>query len=238
MKIHARGHTPLKVVFSTIFVKNRARAFVGLALMSAQAFFYNAIFFTFALVLDNFYHVEVKNVGWYMLPFAIGNAVGPLVLGPLFDKIGRKVMIAFTYAVSGILLIISGWLFAIGWMTATEQVVAWAVIFFFASSAAGAAYLTVSEIFPVEIRALAIAIFYAFGTGIGGIVGPFAFGWLIGTGDKWIVFYGYVFAAVLMLGAAVAEAIWGVAAEGKSLEDISEPLSAASLETVEHQALQ
>ena len=228
MTIHARGHTPLAVVFKTIFVKNRERAIVGLALMAAQAFFYNAIFFTFAQVLDTYYNVAVKNTGWYMLPFAVGNALGPLILGPLFDKIGRKPMIAGTYAISGILLVISGWLFAMGYLTATEQVVCWSVIFFFASSAAGAAYLTVSEVFPVEIRALAIAIFYAFGTGIGGVIGPVAFGWLIGTGDKWMLFYGYVFAAVLMLGAAALEAVWGVAAEGKSLEDISEPLSAAA----------
>ena len=227
MTIHARGHTPLSVVFKTIFVKNRERAIVGLALMAAQAFFYNAIFFTFAQVLDSYYHVAVKNTGWYMLPFAVGNALGPLILGPLFDKIGRKPMIAGTYAISGILLVISGWLFATGRLTATEQVVCWSVIFFFASSAAGAAYLTVSEVFPVEIRALAIAIFYAFGTGIGGVIGPVAFGWLIGTGDRWMLFYGYVFAAALMLGAAALEAVWGVAAEGKSLEDISEPLSAA-----------
>ena len=228
MTIHARDHTPLGVVFKTIFVKNRDRAIVGLALMAAQAFFYNAIFFTFAQVLDTYYHVEVKNTGWYMLPFAIGNAFGPLVLGPLFDKIGRKPMISFTYAISGVLLVVSGWLFATGVLTATEQVIAWSVIFFFASSAAGAAYLTVSEVFPVEIRALAIAIFYAFGTAIGGIAGPLAFGWLIGTGDKWMLFWGYVFAAALMIGAAVLEAIWGVAAEGKSLEDVSEPLSAAA----------
>lgn len=228
MRIHARGHTPLSVVFKTIFVDNRERAIVGLALMAAQAFFYNAIFFTFAQVLDRYYNVEVKNTGWYMLPFAIGNAVGPLVLGPLFDKIGRKPMIAATYAISGILLVVSGWLFATGRLTATEQVIAWSAIFFFASSAAGAAYLTVSEVFPVEIRALAIAIFYAFGTGIGGVIGPLAFGWLIGTGDKWMLLYGYIFAAILMLGAAVSEAIWGVAAEGRALEDVSAPLSATS----------
>ena len=228
MKIHARGHTPLNIVFSTIFVKNRSRAMVGLALMAAQAFFYNAIFFTFAQVLDSYYHVEVKNTGWYMLPFAIGNAFGPLILGPLFDKIGRKPMIAGTYALSGVLLVVSGWMFATGILSATEQVVAWSVIFFFASSAAGAAYLTVSEVFPVEIRALAIAIFYAFGTGIGGVVGPVAFGYLIGTGDKWMLFYGYLFAAALMIGAGIMEAIWGVAAEGRSLEDVSEPLSSAA----------
>ncbi len=227
MTIHARDHTPLRAVFTTIFVKNRKRAIVGLALMAAQAFFYNAIFFTFAQVLDSYYHVEVRNTGWYMLPFAIGNAFGPIVLGPLFDSFGRKPMITFTYATSGILLVISGWLFATGRLSATEQVIAWSVIFFFASSAAGAAYLTVSEVFPVEIRALAIAIFYAAGTAIGGVGGPVAFGWLIGTGEKWMLFYGYVFAAVLMLGAAALEAAWGVAAEGKSLEEISEPLSAA-----------
>ncbi len=228
MTIHARDHTPLRIVFSTIFVKNRERAIVGLALMAAQAFFYNAIFFTFSQVLEVYYHVEIKNVGWYMLPFAIGNALGPLVLGPLFDKIGRKPMIAGTYALSGILLIASGWLFAAGLMSATQQVIAWAVIFFFASSAAGAAYLTVSEVFPVEIRALAIAIFYAFGTAIGGVAAPIAFSALIGTNSKAALFGGYIFAAALMIGAAVLEAVWGVAAEGKSLEDVSEPLSATA----------
>ena len=227
MTIHARDHTPLKIVFSTIFVKNRERAIVGLALMAAQAFFYNAIFFTFSQVLEVYYHVRIQHVGWYMLPFAIGNALGPLILGPLFDRVGRKPMIAGTYAISGILLVASGWLFATGMMSASEQVVAWAVIFFFASSAAGAAYLTVSEVFPVEIRALAIAIFYAFGTAIGGVAAPFAFSALIGTHSKAALFAGYLFAALLMLGAAVLEAVWGVAAEGRSLEDISEPLSAA-----------
>ena len=227
MKIHARSHTPLAVVFKTIFVKNRARAAVGLSLMVAQAFFYNAIFFTFALVLEKFYQVEIKNVGLYLLPFALGNVLGPIVLGPLFDRIGRKVMIAFTYAISGVLLALTGWLFAHGMLSAKEQIIAWAGIFFFASSAAGAAYLTVSETFPVEIRALAIAVFYALGTGIGGIAAPFTFGALIGTGDRYNLYYGYLFAAALMIGAAVVEAIWGVAAEGKSLEEISEPLSAA-----------
>ncbi len=163
-----------------------------------------------------------------MLPFAIGNALGPLVLGPLFDSFGRKPMITLTYALSGVLLIATGLLFALGLFTATEQVIAWSVIFFFASSAAGAAYLTVSEVFPVEIRALAIAIFYAFGTGIGGIVAPLAFSWLIGTHSRWALFGGYVFAALLMMVAAALEAVWGIAAEGKSLEAISEPLSAAA----------
>lgn len=227
MKLRARDHTPLGVVFKTIFIKNRERAIVGLALMSAQAFFYNAIFFTFSQVLEAYYEVRIENVGWYMLPFAIGNALGPLILGPLFDSFGRKPMITFTYAISGVLLIGTGLLFALGILSAAQQVIAWSVIFFFASSAAGAAYLTVSEVFPVEIRALAIAIFYAFGTGIGGIVAPLAFSYLIGTESRWALFGGYVFAALLMLGAAALQAIWGVAAEGKSLEEISEPLSAA-----------
>ncbi len=228
MTIHARDHTPLRIVFSTIFVRNRERAIVGLALMAAQAFFYNAIFFTFSQVLEVYYSVRIQHVGWYMLPFAIGNALGPLVLGPLFDKVGRKPMIAGTYAISGVLLVISGWLFAAGLMSATQQVIAWAVIFFFASSAAGAAYLTVSEVFPVEIRALAIAIFYAFGTAIGGVAAPFIFSALIGTHSRGALFGGYIFAAALMIGAAVLEAVWGVAAEGRSLEDISEPLSVAA----------
>ncbi len=228
MTIQARASTPIAVVFKTIFVDNRSRALVGLALMAAQAFFYNAIFFTFALVLDTYYHVAVKNTGWHMLPFALGNAIGPILLGPLFDKVGRKPMIAGTYLMSGLLLIISGYLFATGQLSATNQVLAWSVIFFFASSAASAAYLTVSEVFPVEIRALAIAIFYAFGTGIGGIVGPIAFSWLIGTHDRWVLFDGYVFAAVLMIGAGLAEGFWGIAAEGKSLEAVSKPLSLAT----------
>ncbi|MDR3463606.1 MAG: MFS transporter [Beijerinckiaceae bacterium] len=227
MLIHARRFTPLKTVFATIFVKNRTRAIVGLALMAAQAFFYNAIFFTFALVLEAYYKVEIKNTGLYLLPFAIGNVLGPILLGPLFDKIGRKTMIAATYTMSGVLLVITGWLFAKQWLTAADQVVAWAAIFFFASSAAGSAYLTVSETFPVEIRALAIAVFYALGTGIGGVVAPFTFGALIQTGNRWDLFAGYVLAAVLMGIAATLEAIWGVAAEGKSLEAISEPLSSA-----------
>ena len=227
MLIHARRFTPLKTVFETIFVENRARAIVGLALMAAQAFFYNAIFFTFALVLEAYYKVEIKNTGLYLLPFAIGNVLGPILLGPLFDKIGRKTMIAATYTMSGALLVITGWLFAEGLLTATDQVVAWAAIFFFASSAAGSAYLTVSETFPVEIRALAIAVFYALGTGIGGVVAPFTFGALIQTGDRWDLFAGYVLAATLMLVAAILEAFWGVAAEGKSLEAVSAPLSAA-----------
>ena len=156
--------------------------------MIAQAFFYNAIFFTFALVLTDFYGIAADQVGWYILPFAAGNFLGPLLLGRLFDTLGRRTMITFTYGVSGVLLALSGYLFSIGVLSAQTQTIAWMVIFFFASPAASAAYLTVSETFPLEVRALAIALFYAVGTGIGGVAGPALFGALIDTGSRGSVF--------------------------------------------------
>jgi MFS family permease len=225
--LHPRSITPLREVFRTIFVVYRARAMVGLTLMAAQAFFYNAIFFTYALILTEFYGVKSEHVGWYILPFALGNVFGPLILGPLFDTLGRKAMIAFTYAASGLLLAISGWLFAHELLSATQQTIAWSIIFFFASAAAGSAYLTVSETFPVEIRALAIAFFYAFGTAIGGVGAPYCFGLLIGTGSRQLIFFGYLFAASLMLIASLVHLIWGVAAERKPLEAVAQPLSLA-----------
>jgi MFS family permease len=225
MRVRPRTHTPLAEVFKTIFVTYRTRAMVALTLMATQAFFYNAIFFTYALVLTKFYSVPAHDVGWYILPFALANVLGPLILGPLFDSVGRKPMIAFTYAISGVLLAASGWLFVEGYLSATQQTIAWAVIFFFASPAAGSAYLTVSEVFPVEIRALAIAIFYAFGTAIGGAGAPYLFGVLIETGARESVFAGYLFGAGLMIVAAVVEAFWGVAAERKPLEAVARPLS-------------
>ncbi|MGH6818485.1 MAG: MFS transporter, partial [Methylovirgula sp.] len=161
LRIKPRSHTPLAEVFQTMFVAYRQRTLVGLMLMTAQCFFYNAIFFTYALVLTNFYGVPHQEVGWYIFPFALGNVLGPLLLGPLFDTIGRKPMIAATYGIAGLLLTVSGILFANGVFDAEEQTIAWMIVFFFASAAASAAYLTVSEIFPVEIRALAIAAFYA-----------------------------------------------------------------------------
>jgi MFS family permease len=226
MRIRPRRFTPLKEVFHTLSVTYRQRALVGLLLMAAQAFFYNAIFFTYALVLTRFYGVPSHHVGWYILPFALGNILGPLILGPLFDSIGRKPMIAFTYAVSGILLAGSGWLFAHDLISATQQTVAWMMIFFFASAAAGAAYLTVSETFPVEIRALAIAVFYAAGTAIGGAGAPYLLGSLIATGSRINVFIGYLVGAALMLIAAVVELMFGIAAERKPLESVAQPLSA------------
>ncbi len=227
MRIRPRQFTPLTEVFNTIFVTYRQRALVGLMLMAAQAFFYNAIFFTFALVLTRFYGVATPDVGWYVLPFALGNVLGPLILGPLFDTIGRKPMITFTYAISGVLLAVTGWLFALDMISATQQTIAWMTIFFFASAAAGAAYLTVSETFPVEIRALAIAVFYSAGTAIGGAGAPYLLGSLIATGSRTSVFLGYLLGAALMLIAAIVQLVFGVAAEGKPLEEVAQPLSSS-----------
>jgi MFS family permease len=196
--------------------------------MAAQAFFYNAIFFTYALVLTGFFHVASENVGYYILPFAAGNFLGPVILGRFFDTWGRRPMIVFTYVTSGVLLALSGWLFAQDMLSATGQTVAWMVIFFFASSAASSAYLTVSETFPIEIRALAIAIFYAIGTGVGGIAGPLLFGALIDTGSRTSLFGGYLLGAVLMIGAAAVAWRWGIAAERKSLEQVAQPLTLAA----------
>jgi MFS family permease len=225
LRLHARDHTPLKEVFTSLFVVHRQRALVGLTLLTAQAFFYNAIFFTYALVLTDFYNVPSEHIGWYVLPFALGNFCGPLLLGRLFDVIGRRVMISSTYALSGVLLAISGYLFQQGILDVTQQTIAWMVIFFFASAAASSAYLTVAETFPLEIRALAIAVFYAFGTGLGGIVGPSLFGALIQSHDRTNVFIGYLIGAALMIIAGAVRGIWGVAAEGKSLEEVARPLS-------------
>ncbi len=223
-----RTHTPLLDVARALFVRHRQRALVGLALMVAQAFFYNAIFFTYPLVLTNFYNVPADKVGWYILPFAVGNFLGPVLLGRLFDTLGRRPMISFTYAASGILLAATGWAFAYAGVSAAMLTLAWSVIFFFASSAASSAYLTVSETFPLEMRALAIAIFYAAGTGIGGVIGPLLFASLIDTGARETVFHGYLFGAVLMLVAAFVVARWGVSAERRALEEIAPPLSAAN----------
>ena len=224
-KVRGRHHTPLREVAAVLFSTYRQRTFVGLSLMAAQAFFYNAIFFTYALILTDFYGVGIDDVGWYILPFAAGNFLGPLLLGSLFDSIGRKPMIAFTYAISGILLAGTGYLFSLGLLSAASQTLAWMIIFFFASAAASSAYLTVGEVFPVEIRALAIAFFYAIGTGIGGIAGPLLFGVLIETGSRESVFGGYLLGAVLMIAAALVQLKWGVSAERKALEAIARPLS-------------
>lgn len=225
MRLHPRTHTPLREVFRTIFVTYRTRALVGLTLMAAQAFFYNSIFFTHALVLTRFYGVPAQDVGWHILPFALANVLGPLLLGRLFDSLGRKPMIAFTYAASALLLAGGGLLFAQDRLDASQQMLAWMAVFFFASPAAGAAYLTVSEIFPVEIRALAIAMSYAIGTAVGGAGAPLLLGHLIETGSRMNVFGGYLIGSALMIVAAIVELAWGVAAERRPLESVARPLS-------------
>lgn len=205
----------------------RRRTVLGVALMASQAFCYNAVLFTYALVLTTFYGVPSGSVGWFMLPFALGNFAGPLVLGRLFDSLGRRVMITATYGLAGGLMIGVGWLFAQGVLSAWEQTGAWVAIFFFASAAASSAYLTVGETFPLEVRAVAISVFYAFGTLVGGVAGPVVFGALIGTGERGQLMWGYMLGGVLMLGAAVVEAWLGVDAAGRSLEEVAPPLSAA-----------
>jgi len=213
----------------TLFRRYPRRAVLGLVLMTAQAFCYNAIFFTYALVLGRFYAVAPADVGLYLLPFAVSNFVGPLVLGRYFDTWGRRPMIATTYALSGLLLGVTAILFVGGALSAATQTLAWTFVFFFASAAASSAYLVVSESFPIEVRALAIALFYALGTGIGGIGAPWLFGALIGTGDPAAIAWGYASGAVLMLAAAAVAWWLGIAAERRSLEEVARPLSAVEI---------
>jgi MFS family permease len=202
----------------------RRRAALGLVLMASQALFYNAIFFTYALVLAEFYGVPEQSVGYYIFPFALGNFLGPLVLGRLFDSIGRRKMIAVTYTVAGLGLIATGRAFAADALTPAQLSLCWSAIFFVASAAASSAYLTVSEVFPVEMRAIAISLFYAAGTALGGFVGPPLYGALIESGSREALFLAYAFAGLLMCAAAAVAAWIGVDAERKSLEQVCAPL--------------
>jgi len=208
-----------------LFTDYRRRTVLGVALMAAQAFCYNAVFFTYALILKQFYAIPSADIGWFMLPFAAGNFLGPLVLGRLFDTLGRRLMITVTYALSGVLMMATGWLFVWGVLDAMQQTLAWTAIFFVASAAASSAYLTVGESFPLEMRAIAIALFYAFGTGLGGVAGPAVFGALIDSGERMSIMWGYMFGGGLMVGAAVVAAFLAVPAERRALEDIAPPLS-------------
>jgi MFS family permease len=226
--MQARPPASWHEIVRLILVRYRARAALGFMLMSSQAFLYNAIFFTYALMLTRFYGVAVDRVGLYIFPFALGNVLGPLLLGHLFDSLGRRTMIALCYGISGLAMIATGYAFGAGVLGAAGQALAWSAIFFFASAAASSAYLTVSEIFPLEMRAVAISIFYAIGTGVGGFVAPALLGALIGSGDRVQVFWGYAGAGGLMLLGALA-ALWlGVNAERKPLEEIAVPLCAAA----------
>jgi MFS family permease len=226
IRLRSRDHTPLSEVFDTLINRHRVQTVVGLTLMAAQAFFYNAIFFTYALVLTKFYSVSTGAVGWYILPFALSNFLGPVVLGRLFDTYGRRLMITVTYALSGLLLLAVAVAFERDLLSAVGQTIGWMIVFFIASPAASSAYLTVSETFPLEVRALTIAIFYAIGTGIGGVAAPLVFGALIESGSRQSIFGGYVFAALLMFAAAVIAWLYAINAERKPLEEVATPLSA------------
>jgi MFS family permease len=222
----SRTHSvTLASVARMLLVQYPGRLVLGLVLMATQAFCYNAIFFTYARILTRYYGVGQSLVGWFILPFAVGNFLGPVLLGPLFDTVGRKVMITLTYTLSGVLIIGVGLLFQHHVLDAAGQTAAWSVIFFFASAGASAAYLTVGESFPLETRAMTIGLFYAFGTAIGGVAAPALFGALIDTGSRDKILWGYVLGGALMLIAAATEMMLGVSAEGKSLEEVAAPLS-------------
>ena len=223
--VHPRKSFGLGIIFASMLGEHRMRSVLALTLMIAQSFLYNSVFFSYGLILAHFYHVPEQRIGFYLLPLALGNFCGPLFLGTLFDTVGRRKMIAGTFAVSGVLLLATAALFGAGLLSEITQTAAWLLIFFFASAAASSAYLTASEIFPLETRALAIACFYALGTLIGGSLSPLLFGWLIGSGSSWSVSAGYALAALLLLLAAITEWKLGIDAEGKSLESIASPLS-------------
>ena len=235
IKVREQESVGFLTIARTVFGAYPRRTIVGLSLFTGQAFLYNAVFFTYALVLTTFYGVSSSSVPLYIIPFAVGNFLGPLVLGRLFDTVGRKPMIAGCYIVSGLLLAITAVLFKQDVWSAQTQTAAWCVIFFFASAGASAAYLTVSEIFPMETRAMAIAFFYAVGTAIGGITGPLLFGKLVATKDVGQVFWGYILGAALMVGAGIVQAVIGIEAAQKNLEDVAKPLSAEAAEGAEEE---
>jgi MFS family permease len=220
IKVHISGAVGLRHLAQTLLRRYPRRTILGLSLMLAQAFLYNSIFFSYGLILERFHGVSPDRVGLYVVPFAIGNFLGPVVLGRLFDQWGRRAMIPLTYALSGVLLLITGVLFAAGLLNAVTQTVAWMVVFFVASAAASSAYLTVSELFPVELRGMAIAIFYAFGTLVGAGA-PAIFGAIVDTGDPRRLLAGYALAAAMMVAAAVVARVYGIAAERRSLEELT-----------------
>src|SRR3984893_4630453 len=225
LEVHPRKVFVLGLILTAMLGRYRQRSILALTLMVAQSFLYNSVFFTFGLIIANFYHVPNEQVGLYLFPLAIGNFCGPLLLGSLFDTVGRKKMIAGTFAMSGVLLLVTAYMFGAGLLSAITQTIAWCIIFFFASAAASSAYLRASETFPLDTRARGVACFYALGTAIGGSTSPLLFGWLIESGSAWRVSFGYGIAALLLLLAAGTELRFGINAEGKPLESIADPLS-------------
>jgi MFS family permease len=229
LKVRQRKSIGFGVIIKTAVQRYPKRVVLGLSLFIGQAFLYNAVFFTYALVLTKLLNVPSDVAPWTLVPIAVGNFLGPLVLGRFFDSVGRRTMISGTYIASGVLLAATAFVFASGALDAFWLTACWMVIFFFASAGASSAYLTVSEIFPMETRAMAIAFFYAVGTGLGGIIGPILFGRFVGEGIQSVAF-GYVIGAVLMVAAGIVEIVFGVEAARRSLEDIAAPITAQTEE--------
>jgi MFS family permease len=226
IEVHRREDVGYGELARILFRDYRTRSFLGFMLMVTQSFLYNAIFFTYALILADFYGIGGGAVAYFVFPFAVGNLLGPLILGRFFDTVGRRIMIGGTYCTSAVILFITGWLFRAGALNAVTQTVLWVVIFFIASAAASSAYLTVSEIFPIEMRAQAISFFFAISMFFGGVIAPWLFATLIGSGQRGSVFIGYTVGAVLMFLGGLTAFVWGVNAERRSLEQIATPLSA------------
>jgi MFS family permease len=220
--LEAKGNVGFAAIARTLVRRHPRRAILCLSLMVGQAFAYNGVFFTYALVLARFYGVAPGRIGLYLIPFALGNMLGPLLLGRLFDSLGRRPMIAATYLVASALIVLAGWGMVEGWLTAATQTLLWTLAFFVASAAASSAYLTVSELFPVELRGMAIALFYAVGTGAGGVAAPAIFGLLVQTGSRARVFEAYLVGAALMAVGGFVALTFGVSAERRSLEQLAE----------------
>jgi len=225
--LHPRPGATLATVARELFKSYPQRTMLGISLMVTQSFMYNAVSFTYPLILTKYYDVSNSRIGLYVLPFALGNFFGPLLLGRFFDTIGRKPMISFTYAMAGFLLALTGFLFWQGAFTLTTHMIVWSLVFFFASAGASAAYLTVSEVFPMEIRAMAIAFFFIVAQGAA-VLAPWLYAQMIETSAA-SIFYGYVLAACMMLVGALVELVWGINAERQSLESIAMPLSATKM---------
>ena len=227
MTVEPEVSVPFSRLVDVFFRQYPSRTFLGITMMVTQSFLYNAIFFTYSLVLQNFYNLDSSQASLYFFPFAIGNLLGPLLLGPLFDTIGRRRMIFSTYALAGSVLLVSAYLFKIGMLTAQTHTIFWCVSFFFASAGASSAYLTVSEIFPLEVRGQAISYFFAVSQVVGAM-GPLIFGHLVGDGTaRDPLFWGYVVGSLVMVFGGVVALVFGVDAEGRGLEDITDPLAAS-----------
>ncbi|WP_413458282.1 MFS transporter [Herbaspirillum huttiense] len=216
------GMLPWREIAHVLLHRYRQRSVMVALMMVAQAFVYNAIFFTYSLVLTRFFQVPDHRVALYIFPFALGNVLGPLLLGHLFDSIGRRRMIAATYLLSGAGLAATAWAFNAGLLDARSLALCWSAVFFVASAAASSAYLTASEVFPLRMRAMAISIFYAIGTGVGGFVAPVLLGWLIASGDRHAVAAGYALGACLALLAGGCALRFAVDAERRTLEEVAE----------------